>query len=312
MKKKASSFQPSILFRLFFFSILFVFVSGLMGSQIIGTNLLYGFGFFIYGNFGKIILFGCVASGILIWRKKQTLSPLPYSCKYLWYIIAGFLLIPIFFILSQVALPYHSFTDNIVLAISLHSILIAIPILFGIGIFTPSFIGIFFRTYWKLICVGSIAGIFYDFSIFYIWQLWPLLSNIVLIIMKMTFSLTQHPVYVIPPRSLFVHNFSITIAEACSGIDSMYLLITLYLLMVCIDWHTLNKQKIILYFIPLFLGMFVVNIIRVYILIYLGVLFNPEVSVTLFHTYLGLVLFLIYFFGFLYFFYPAIHNKRER
>ena len=109
------------------------------------------------------------------------------------------------------------------------------------------------------------------------------------------FSLTFQPVVRIPPRALFVKNFVVSIEEACSGVDSLFLFRTLYICIGTIDWKKFNKLKLILMFFPAVMGLFLVNILRVYLLILIGVLTNPQVTIQLFHTYLGMILFIIYF-----------------
>lgn len=311
MSKNIYTTNKSFFLRLIAFFFLFVLATGITGSYVVGSRLLYDFSFFIYGNLGKLVLFSCLALFLLLRNKKLVLQPIKSSWRYGLYILAGFLLIPIFFIESRQLLEYQSFSSNIPLSLGLHTILVSIPVLFAFGIFTPSFLWSFTQKYWKLIGIGLISGAFYDVSIFYIWKLWPFFSNIVLSVINWVFSLTQHPVYIIPPRTLFVRNFAITIAEACSGIDSMYLLLTLYLLIIGIDWKVLNKKKVVIFFIPLFIGMFIVNIIRVYLLIYIGLVFSPKITFELFHTYLGLVLFMLYFLAFLYFVYPKMRIRKK-
>jgi exosortase/archaeosortase family protein len=48
-------------------------------------------------------------------------------------------------------------------------------------------------------------------------------------------------------------------------------------------------------FIPSSIGLFLVNILRVYLLIVIGASISPDLALTLFHTYAGIILFIIYF-----------------
>jgi hypothetical protein len=47
----------------------------------------------------------------------------------------------------------------------------------------------------------------------------------------------------------------------------------------------------------------------VYILIWIGLLTSPEIMINLFHTYLGMILFLIYFLLFMKYIYPDLLTK---
>jgi exosortase/archaeosortase family protein len=111
----------------------------------------------------------------------------------------------------------------------------------------------------------------------------------------MLFSLFVKDVHIIPPYTLSFPTFAISIEQACSGLDSIFLFTALYGIIWLIDWNTLDTRKMALIFIPALIGTIIVNIIRVFILILVGLTISPELAGTLFHTYLGMILFIIYF-----------------
>jgi exosortase/archaeosortase family protein len=103
-----------------------------------------------------------------------------------------------------------------------------------------------------------------------------------------------------------VEDFSVLIGSPCSGIDGMTLFVTLYCLIVCFDWKNVNKLRAAI-FLPFgTLGMFLMNTLRVYLLLVVGVLYSEEFAIGAFHSNIGWILFLVYFLTFLYFIYPHL------
>lgn len=281
--------------RLSIFVILFITLTGLIGSWIIGNKLLYSYYFYIYPNMGKMIIFSIILF-ILLTRSTLPIFKLPpYNRLNLIFIALAFVFTVLFSVLQQLLLQTESFTSSITLSLVSHAVVVSVPIFLILGCFGTDALVKFWQLYRKqiLICLG-VSIVFY-FAIFQVWKLWPYLSDIVLRAVHFLFSLTFEPVVRIPPRALFVKNFVVSIEEACSGVDSLFLFSTLYICIGTIDWKKFHKLKLILMFFPAVIGLFLVNILRVYLLILIGVLTSPQVTIQLFHTYLGMILFIIYF-----------------
>ena len=102
-------------------------------------------------------------------------------------------------------------------------------------------------------------------------------------------------VSVIAPNTLIFDNFGAQIAEACSGIYSIFLFSGLYLFFILLDWKKMNKLKAGLLFIPAVLGAFLVDVIRVFLIMIFGAHVSRTLALGLYHSYSGMVLFLIYF-----------------
>jgi exosortase/archaeosortase family protein len=81
-------------------------------------------------------------------------------------------------------------------------------------------------------------------------------------------------------------------------LDSLFLFSSLYLLIALLDFKEFNKIKLVIMAIPAVIGLYLVNILRVYLLIIIGAYISRDLSTKLFHTYLGMVLFIIFFFVF--------------
>lgn len=284
--------------KILLFSSLFILLTGIIGPWIIGTKLLYDFHFFIYPNMGKMILFSAIAFIILSRKHIKDIKKVEYSNFNLIYIFLSLALIPFFFSIATNLLQEASFTSNLPLSIGTHILAVSMPILLVLGVFGWQFIKYFVHKFRKeiYICLG-LSVLFY-FAIFQVWKLWPFFSGVVLKSVAFLLSFHVAPVRELGNLTLLVEDFAVRIEQACSGLDSMLLFSSLYLLIALVDWKEFNKAKLISSYFLALLGLFGVNILRVYLLILVGVYFDPKLTLQLFHTYLGMVLFMIYFFLF--------------
>jgi exosortase/archaeosortase family protein len=72
---------------------------------------------------------------------------------------------------------------------------------------------------------------------------------------------------------------------------------------VVVDWKEINKKRAALLFLPALVGLFLVNVLRIYLLYLVAIHISPKLAIGLFHSYAGTVLFIIYFIVFLKIFY---------
>lgn len=89
-------------------------------------------------------------------------------------------------------------------------------------------------------------------------------------------------------------SFSVNIADTCSGIESVGLFCAMYLGLVLFNYKHLRLSRALFLIIPGLIGMYLVNLVRIYILFLVG-LIAGEVALNAFHTYLGIVFFVLYF-----------------
>ncbi len=287
--------NPGISFRLFIFILLFLILSGVFGPSIVASRLLYSFYFYIYGNMGKIILFIVLSFFVMTGRKVFSLTLSPIDKKSFIFLLISLLLILIFPVLKTELLEYDDFYANIPLSLTVHLVVVLIPVFLTLGIFGTRFIKNVIKTFQKKLYICIFMSVLLYFSIFKVWSLWPYLSDIVLTGVKFLFSLTHKNVVVFPPRVLFVEKFAVSIDQACSGLESILFFSGLSFLIWFTDRKKLHSGRFSLFFIMGLAGTFMVNILRVYVIIWSGLLFSPKISAVLFHTYLGMVFFLAYF-----------------
>lgn len=100
------------------------------------------------------------------------------------------------------------------------------------------------------------------------------------------------------------NDFAVGIAKTCSGIDSVLLFTGLYLGILAWDWKLLNKNKAIsMYFVGV-LGAFLLNILRIVLLVLIGTYISKDFALNTFHTNASSILFLVYFA----FFWKSLYN----
>lgn len=286
------------IFRLAIFCLLFIGVSGILGPWIISTKLLYGFHFFIYANMGKMLLFSVVAFIILARRKLKDIPSFPYRSTNLFFVGLAFVFMILFYFTGQRLLLQPTAFSNMLLYIAAHKLMIAIPVSLAIGVFGLEFMRYFVRKFRQelLVCLGM-SVVFY-FAIFQVWKLWPYFSGVVLKSVSFLLSLHVSPVREIGPLTLLVDDFAVRVEQSCSGLDSIFLFSALYALIALVEWQNFRTRRLVLIYIPALAGLFLVNILRVYMLILVGVYISPQLAMQLFHTYLGMVLFMVYFYFF--------------
>ncbi len=300
-----SSLKP-IIFRSIVFVAVFLFVSALIGSWVIPTRLLYGSYFYTYGNMGKALIVFIVALSMLTKSKLSDLKVYPRDWIDSILIVAGVMLLPIVYTLHMSLLGYQEANQSLLLLVASHSLLVLLVTLIFLGCFGFFTIQSVLNVYRQQVVTSLLFSILTYFAIFQVWKLWPLLSRLVLNIVFVAIKPFVDYAEIEAPLYLTANNFSIIVGEACSGLDSMLMFTFLYIFMILSEIELINKTKAFLLFIPAFIGVFMLNILRVSLLVVIGALYSEDLAIGMFHTYAGMVLFLIYFFIFVSYFYKYI------
>ena len=109
-----------------------------------------------------------------------------------------------------------------------------------------------------------------------------------------------------------IQGFIAGVYEVCSGVDSMGFFTLAYFMLIILNWRRITLWKtILMYFVGL-IGIFFLNIIRVYILIIIGAKISSTFAINAFHTNAGMVFSVIYFLLFLPFALKIIEKKRKK
>jgi exosortase/archaeosortase family protein len=282
---------PPLAWRGVVFLSLFVAVSGILGPRIISGDILFRDGFALYGGLGKALIFGCIAFALLVRHYKTRVVMLPWhSALAGWFLAAAVTLIASWIGIGKLLLGERTFS-NLTFA---HGGLILGLVLSAIGCFGPTNIRLLWREY-KRVIVGSIAiaAAFYLFLLA-VYALWRPLASMVLHSVSWLLDLAGVQSIVVPPNTLLFDKFGVTIAEYCSGVESIALFTGLYVIVGMMDWKRLHVRRYFVVFPLALLGLFACNILRVFGLVMAGYYINPRIAFSLFHTYAGMLFFILY------------------
>lgn len=280
-----------LLRRVIIFLCLFIGISGVIGPIIIDSTILFRDGFWIYGGLGKGLLFGFIAFALLVRRNTSPVVMEPWQTMQLaWLCGSGLALAIAWFCINDLLAGNR---DPFTLA-GAHAGLIA-----GVGLCAIGCLGITnMQRVWQsykreTIYAIGLAALFYIF-LDIVYALWMPLASIVMFSVQGLLGFTGLEVTIVQPHTLLFDKFGITIAEFCSGIESIALFTSLYAIVGLLDWHRIHKKRYFLLFpIALFI-LCILNILRVFGLILAGYYINPEIAFSLFHTYAGMAFFIIY------------------
>lgn len=164
---------------------------------------------------------------------------------------------------------------------------------FGIK-FTKYFIKKFKKEIWISLGIFIVAL----FLIIEFQKLWVYFSyavaKSVYFLLNLTFDTTLNLIGSTPSLGI-TNNFVVNIGKPCSGVDSMLMFIFLYVFIAGFDWKLFNKKKLLIMFIPGVISVFLLNIIRIYLLITIGAFVSESFAIGFFHTNASMILFLGYF-----------------
>ena len=280
-----------LIIRTVVFLAVFVLYSGLIGSRIIGGGILYKDHFGIYGGLGKSALFAAIAFVIMVVQHGYDLKLKSWRVFNLVWLILSILS----YIGAWLGTDKLLAGNTSLVCVAIVQVLLIVSLVFAAGgIFGSANLRLLINKYKKeLLYSLGLVVVFYGFLAL-VYGLWRVLATIVLHSVKWLLNLTGLSATIIPPRTLLLGKFGINIAQYCSGIESIALFTGLYALIGILDWRRFNHKKLLSIFPIALIVLFGLNIIRVYVLILGGYYINPHVAFSLFHTYAGMVFFIIY------------------
>ena len=301
MNKKAA--LPLLMRAAAFFG-MFLLMSGCIGPRIIAGGIVYDDYFWVYGSLGKGLLFAAVAFGLLA-RRQHVPALTRWSPRLLGWLAAAAAAFAVAWIGVGLVAGGSAWW-----VVGTHGALLLSVCLAWLACFPPRDTGRLFRAYKKqLVWAAGAAAVFYVL-LQACYAAWPFLAGVVMHAVRGLLALTGVASTVVPPNTLLFDRFGITIAQSCSGVESLALFSGLYMIVALLDWRTLRPARFAIAFVAGIAGLFVCNILRVYLLILAGYFINAQVAFTLFHTYAGMVLFMVYAALFWHLSYPWITRKK--
>jgi exosortase/archaeosortase family protein len=270
---------------------LFILISFVIGQRIVASSLLYGFKLFIYGGMGRVLLFS-IFGFVLFYRDRLlVLKDFKYKKRNALFVILSFVCVVLFYALE---LNIKSFSPTVFGIIIVHTLFLSIFVFLILGIFGLKFVKYFILKFKKELGYFLIFGVVVYSLMYQVWKLWPILSFVVTKISVFLLGFVGEA-RLIDQYTISFNGFAAQIGEACSGLYSIFIFSALYVFAVILDWKKLNKWKVVLVFIPAVVGAFFVNVLRVFLLFVIGAEVSRDIAIGLYHSYTGMIFFLVYF-----------------
>jgi len=270
----------------------FILFTLIIGQKIVTSSLLYKFNLAIYGGLGYILLFSVFGFIVLYRNRLSQLKPCKFKKKQGIFLLFSLAFLSFFY---GIELNISSIEVNFLNTIFVHLLALAPFVFLLLGIFGLEFIKNFVKEFKKELVYFAIFGVIVYSLMNAVWSLWPFFSMIVLKAVYFLLGLVSQNTQLINSTTIMFDGFAAQIAEACSGIYSIFIFSSLYIFSILLDWKKINKTKAVLMFIPAVLGAFLVNILRVFLLMIIGAHVSRELALGFYHSYTGMVFFLIYF-----------------
>ncbi len=288
--------------RLLLFFVLFMIIFTKLPDV---TKSLYGYRvdnyqpYFFYLMYPIVILFV-----ILRWKK---IKAIPYYGNDFFQSILFLTLAVLTFLLplKDLFLTFPDFP---------HQFIYYFPLMIG---YSFLFIAIFGFNFVKKFS-SELFLIVYLFALYLVSQVlietyWMYFSKVILYALGLILPLISKSVSIVPAELLVkMENFSVNVGAPCSGIYSLTTFLFLFIASILF-----LKQKMKIYIIraavALIAGLvlvFILNIIRIAIIISVGAFYSAELAINLFHEYLSAIFLLGLFILYLYFIFPLIVKKK--
>jgi exosortase/archaeosortase family protein len=272
----------------------------------VSSSLLYGFDIYIYGGMGYLILF-CILGFFMLNREKlfklkhQERSVYDYVL-----IILSMLLLAGFYILEM---NIDGIAITLLNKLLIHLLFLSLFACLLFGIVGIRYAKAVFKLFKKELLYFLIFFIISYSLMTYVWKLWPYFSYAVSKVVYVLLKIISDEVTFRGSDILIFEGFAAKIGEACSGIYSIFIFTGLFVFILFMDWYKINKKRALLLFIPAVIGAFAANILRVFLLMVIGAYLSREAALGLYHSYTGMVFFMVYFVVFWFFAYRWIKKN---
>jgi len=219
--------------------------------------------------------------------------------KSILFLVLGEIMVAIYY-LARASTNLFNITGGITLLAIQAAIFIALAIafiFFAIAVFDMNYLKKFVQAFKKpLIIAAAITVILYFLLILFQSQ-WLFFSEGVSNLLNKSLSLF-YPVqqsFIKSTPVLKINDFAVSIGAPCSGIDSMFLFTAFFAALFALDNKRIKKGIYAISFIIGLIGVYFVNVLRLFLLLVAGVEISPRFAIGLFHTNAGWVFFIAYF-----------------
>ena len=280
-----------LLWRVVAFVLLFIAISGTLGPRIIGHGLVDEHGFQLYGPAGKALLFGISTFLILSHRRLGIVQLSPWrKVNLAWLFLVGLTYLYAWMGISRLIAGHTAIGWTVTTNISmLTSVAFA-----ALGCLTADTMRQLGRAFKRELLISLGLAVGFTGFLYAVYALWLPLSTTVLHVVQDMLHLIGLQASTVPPDTLLLSKFGIMVSKYCSGVDSIALFTGLYVVVALLDWKKLDRKRALGIFVPALLLLFACNVLRVFVLIVAGYYINTQIAFSLFHTYAGMIFFIVY------------------
>lgn len=170
------------------------------------------------------------------------------------------------------------------------------------------------RFYRELFIAGGLGVLAYEVAVIFK-KLWPIFAAFtaksVAFLLKIFFQNVRLDFNNPASPRVGAGSFTVLITDLCSGIEGLGLFFVLSLVILFFEKKNLRFGRGIAFLLLGLFGVLIVNVIRIFSLLLVGIYYNKEFALHTFHTNAGWILFVLYFLIFWAVFQPLILRKRS-
>ena len=267
----------------------------------IEDTMLFVFAIFIVYNWKKLVDIKKYAFKVTDWLIFVPLGIMPVLMYYL--------------LKFSLDITQFWFSYPLYFVVFKYFLLLSMVLYFALAVFGREMIEDMFMRYKRQMPFLALLAVLYWSISSLLESMWQVFSGVVAGLVAFLLKLSYSGVSVTPGvdgPALVAPGFVARIGSMCSGIESMLLFTVLFVIIVAVDFKKINIRKALAVFVPALLGVFLLNVLRIYLLYLVGINISRDIAVGMFHSNAGYVLFSLYFFAFLYYAYPWMMKKRKK
>lgn len=230
------------------------------------------------------------------------------------FIISGIIVVAGYYFLRYLSNVYNVESGAGLLFMQIASALCLILafVLFVTGVFSFDYLKRFYSELKKPLWITGILTVISYLLLMWFQGLWPYFSYSISRILYGMLS-PFYNVYMELNKTpiIDINGFTVSIGAPCSGIESLFLFAAFSIGIYALDHERLKKKTFLISSIIGLVGIYFVNILRLFLLILTGIYISPDFAVGMFHTNVGWILFAIYFLIYYYIMRKFIYKKKS-
>jgi len=194
--------------------------------------------------------------------------------------------------------PYYIIANKLFFASLWYFLATCLGLSLFFAFFRLDYILSFVKYFKKELAVSIIIGIVFRFVYPLFSFTWNFFSGATSKAVYYLLSLSYKDAFLLTNREspvIQASGFGAKIFSPCSGVEGMTLFLTLFIIVMVIEWRFIKLPNALFLLVTGTFGVFLLNILRVYFILLLGIEISAEFALGFFHSNVGWLLFSAYF-----------------